>query len=242
MINFIIVEDNKYFLKKFNDIVMEYMFDSNYSFDIKTFSSYDENFYNLVNTKLLNKVYLLDIHTTYVNGIDVAKMIREKDLDSIIIFLSAYEDDYYKDILRSSIQYFCFISKCEDFEKTLKRKLKILLKTLNKNSLIQFEENHTLYTIPENNILYIIKEKDSRKSKIVTDTTNIYCYKSLKCFENELKNFIRTHRNCLINPLRVKSYNFKKKTIYFDNSFSTNYLSKKYKNEISFKTNKKHND
>lgn len=123
MINFIIVEDNKYFLKKFNDIVMEYMFDSNYSFDIKTFSSYDENFYNLVNTKLLNKVYLLDIHTTYVNGIDVAKMIREKDLDSIIIFLSAYEDDYYKDILRSSIQYFCFISKCEDFEKTLKRKL-----------------------------------------------------------------------------------------------------------------------
>lgn len=242
MINFIIVEDNKYFLKKFEDIVMDFMFKSNYSFDIKPFNEYNEEFFKVVNTKLLNKVYLLDIHTKYINGIDIAKRIREKDLDSTIIFLSAYEDDYYKEILRSSIQYFCFISKCEDFENTLKKKLKILLKNLNKNNLIQFEENHTLYTIPENNTLYIIKEKESRKSKIVTDTNNIYCYKSLKSFEKELTGFVRTHRNCLINPLRVKSYDFKKKTIYFDNSHSTSLLSKKYKNDITIKTKKKHND
>lgn len=239
MINFIIVEDNDYFLERFKNIVMSYMFKKNYSFDIKTFTNYNNDFYKILNEPLLNKIYLLDIHTKHINGIDIAKKIREKDLDSTIIFLSAYEDDYYKDILRSSIQYFCFISKCEDFEKNLKRKLGILLKNINNTNILQFEENNILYTIPEHSILYITKEKDSRKSKIVTDNSDLYCYKSLINFENELKGFIRTHRNCLINPLRVESYDFKKKLVIFDNCSYTNLLSKKYKTDITFKIGEK---
>lgn len=235
MINFIIVEDNNYFLQRFKDIVMDFMFNNKFSFDIKTFNNYNDEFFNIINLPILNKVYLLDIHTKNINGIDIASKIRENDLDSAIIFLSAYEDDYYKDLLRRSLQYFCFISKCEDFEKTLKITLKNLLKNFNKNNIIQFEENNVLYTIPENKILYIEKEKDSRKTKIVTDYNNLYCCKTLISFENELKNFVRTHRNCLINPLRTTSYDFKKKKIYFDNDISNNLLSRKYKNDISKK-------
>ena len=235
MINFIIVEDNNYFLQRFKDIVMDFMFNNKFSFDIKTFNNYNDEFFNIINLPILNKVYLLDIHTKNINGIDIASKIRENDLDSAIIFLSAYEDDYYKDLLRRSLQYFCFISKCEDFEKTLKLTLKNLLKNFNKNNIIQFEENNVLYTIPENKILYIEKEKDSRKTKIVTDYNNLYCCKTLISFENELKNFVRTHRNCLINPLRTTSYDFKKKKIYFDNDISNNLLSRKYKNDISKK-------
>lgn len=235
MINFIIVEDNNYFLQRYKDIVMDFMFNNKFSFDIKTFNNYNEEFFKIINLPILNKVYLLDIHTKNINGIDIASKIRENDLDSAIIFLSAYEDDYYKDLLRRSLQYFCFISKCEDFEKTLKITLKNLLKNFNKSNIIQFEENNVLYTIPENKILYIEKEKDSRKTKIVTDYNNLYCCKTLISFENELKSFVRTHRNCLINPLRTTSYDFKKKKVYFDNNVSINLLSRKYKNDISKK-------
>lgn len=238
MINFIIVEDNMYFLQRFRDIVMEFMFNNKFSFDIKTFKDYNSDFFDIVNEPITNKIYLLDIHTKNYNGIDIASKIRENDLDSTIIFLSAYEDDYYKDILRRSLQYFCFISKCEDFEKTLKLKLKVLLKNLNKSNLVQFEENNVFYTIPENKILYIEKEKDSRKSKIVTDSKIIYCCRTLISFENDLKNFIRTHRNCLINPLRTEYYDFKKKKIYFDNDLCVSLLSRKYKNDISNKIEK----
>lgn len=231
MLNFIIVEDCEYFLEQYKRIISEYMFKTKIKYKIYSFKEYNQDFDDISNKMLENKVYILDIETRSKNGLKVAMEIREKDLYSTLIFISAFEKEYSREILRSELQILSFISKEEDWEKDLKHKISTIIKRLKKTSLIQFEENGILYLIPENSILYITKDKGARKSRIVTDNSSVYCYRTLTSFEEDL-DLVRTHRNCLVNLQRVESFDFINKVINFDNKTSIDLLSRKYNKSI----------
>ena len=92
MINVVICDDNEKDLKNIYKAVSAFMKKSNKESKIHTFKDYDKSFYNIMNAKLPFKIYLLDIETPSKSGIDVAREIRKKDIDSVLIFLTAHEE------------------------------------------------------------------------------------------------------------------------------------------------------
>ena len=92
MINVIICDDNEKDLKKIKIVVDNFMKKNKKENTTHTFTDYDKKFYSAIETKMPSKIYLLDIETPSKSGIDVAREIRKKDIDSIIIFLTAHEE------------------------------------------------------------------------------------------------------------------------------------------------------
>ena len=92
MINFIVVDDFKEMTKKVELIINKIMMNNKVDYKIHIFEDYNKDFKNIMNEPLTNKIYLLDIETKSASGIDVARVIRKTDLDSVIIFITAHEE------------------------------------------------------------------------------------------------------------------------------------------------------
>ena len=73
MINFIICDDNEFFLMEIYHIISNFCLSKKINFKIYAFKDYDSEFYEIMCKELDNKVYILDIETPSGNGIDIAK-------------------------------------------------------------------------------------------------------------------------------------------------------------------------
>jgi len=82
MINVIICDDNEKDKLNAEKITKKFMEKNKKKYEIHLFSDYNKSFYNIVERKLPSKIYLLDIETPSKSGIDVAREIRRKDVDS----------------------------------------------------------------------------------------------------------------------------------------------------------------
>ena len=92
MINVILCDDNKKDCLRILKVVEEFMNCKKIEYDKYVFNDYNNKFYRVVEEKLPSKIYLLDIETPSASGIDIARIIRKKDVDSVIIFLIAYKE------------------------------------------------------------------------------------------------------------------------------------------------------
>ena len=78
-------------------------------------------------SKIPSKVYILDIEAPSGSGIDIARMIRQRDIDSVIIFLTSHDELGYT-ILKSQFMCLTFISKYDNYVGNLKSALKKAVK------------------------------------------------------------------------------------------------------------------
>ena len=232
MINVIICDDNEKDRKKAEIVTKKFMERSNKEYKIYAFNDYNKSFYALVNSNLPFKIYLLDIETSSRSGIDVAREIRRKDIDSVIIFLTAHEE-LGNIVLKNDLMFLSFINKFDEFENRLDNSLKKSLNLLNKKNTIRFTDRNILYTININDILYITKDSFERKTVIKTDYTEFKVNKSLLEVVNMLDNrFIQTHRACYINNDRKIKIDKSNKIITFDNGETIDLLSDKYRKVV----------
>lgn len=233
MINFIIVDDNYSWLEQVSSIIDKVMVKTNFDYSKKTFSEYDKDFYAYIGKELQNEVYILDIRTNENNGVDIAREIRRKNSDAIIIFLTAYEE-YGNKILKSMLEVFCLISKKDSVEDILEQNIMEILKRIKlRKDTITIKDNTNFYSIPLSKLLYITMDTKKRKAVIVTDLKTIYCKKTLRYFEQKYGNcLIKTHKSCLVNSLRAIDYDFKNQRVYFNNNIHVDLLSTKYKKQI----------
>lgn len=233
MIHFIIGEDNKEIHKNINNVVDKVMVGGNLAYTKRCFFDYDKSFLAVIDEKLSNKIYILDIETPTNTGIEMARKIRKDDIHSIIIFLTAYKEKYQDTILSSEFMFFAFISKVDDYEAILFEKITHALAYASRRNAIRFKDQNFLYTIPMEDIIYITTDTQSRKTIIITDHTSFHVNKPLHEIESLLeKHFIKTHRACIINKNRVISIDMKNRLIYFDNKSSIDLLSRDYKKKL----------
>ena len=196
------------------------------------FNDYNKDFYNIVNEKLPSRIYLLDIETPSASGIDIARNIRKKDLDSIIIFLTAHEE-LGNIVLKNDLMFLSFINKFDDVESRLNISLKKALNILGKKQMIKIEDRNNTYTINLDDILYITKDSFERKTIIVTDYTEFKVNNSLSDIVSGLDNrFVQTHRACYINNDRKVKIDKTNRIITFDTGKEIDLLSDKYKKEV----------
>lgn len=232
MINVIICDDNDKDRNNIKKVVKNFMTKNKKEYEEYAFSDYNKSFYNIVDTKIPNKIYLLDIETPSKSGIDVARKIRRKDIDSVILFLTAHEE-LGNVVLKNDLLFLSFINKFDDFENRLSEAFSKALALLNQKNTIRFQDRNTFYTININDILYITKESFERKTIIKTDYMEFKVNKSLSDVVDMLDDrFIQTHRACYINNSRKVKIDKTKKIITFDNGESIDLLSDKYKRNL----------
>ena len=232
MLNVIICDDNEKDRNNAVKVVKEFMAKNKNKYELHVFNDYNKNFYDIVQRKIPFKIYLLDIETPTRSGIDVAREIRRKDVDSVIIFLTAHEE-LGNIVLKNDLMFLSFINKFDDFENRLNNALKKSLELLKQKNVIKFMDRNILYTININDILYITKDSFERKTIIKTDYSEFRVNKTLADIIAMLDNrFIQTHRACYINSDRKVKIDKTSRTITFDNGEVIDLLSDKYRKEV----------
>ena len=228
MVNFIICDDNKVFANKIVEVISRIMMEKEIEYRIHTFNTYDKKFINIINKPLSLKIYILDIETPGMSGIDVARIIRNNDIESMLIFLTAYFAKYMKEILKGRFMFLDFIDKNGDYISDLEQCIEDALKNISKKNIIRFKSKNTLYTIETKDILYIARTKD-RKCNIITIYNTIVVNKTLAELYNMLdERFDYCHRACIVNKERIREFNKKKRIIIFDNNNKTDIVSTRF--------------
>lgn len=232
MLNVIICDDNKNDRKNIVEIVNDFMKRKNIENQNYIFNDYDNKFYNLMNKNIPFKIYLLDIETPSSSGIDVARKIRKKDVDSVIIFLTGHEE-LGPVILKNDLMFLSFINKFDDLKNRLNKSLSKALELLKTRKIIHINDRNITYTIDAKDILYITKDSYERRTVIKTDYNVIKVNKSLtEIIEMLDDRFIQTHRACFINNERRVKIDKTEKIITFDNGDTIDLLSEKFKKGV----------
>ncbi|MCM1370294.1 MAG: LytTR family DNA-binding domain-containing protein [Clostridium sp.] len=232
MLDFIVCDDNEYIRKSVSDVINSYMMKNDQAYKIRTFSDYNEEFMELLSSNGNYRIYILDIEAPTKSGIDVARIIRKKDKESAIIFLTAHEECGYS-VLKSCTNFLTFISKFDDYEKNLSQAIKEALNLLHIKKVLSFTEHSVTYNITVSNILYVTKDTLSRKSIIITDNNIHKTYMTITELLDKLSPvFMQTHRSCIVNKDRVEKIDKNKNLIIFDNGVEIDLLSDKYKKEL----------
>ncbi len=231
MINFIICDDILEMRNNILNVVATFMMSKELEYKTYLYSDYDEEFMKIVNQKLPFKIYILDIEAPTRTGIDVARIIRYKDEDSAIIFLTGHEELGPK-LLSKDITFLAFINKFDDYESRLQCNIAKAISALEKRKCLRFEDCSTFYAIPYHDILYIEKDSMSRGTIIVMEYNEFKVHKSLSFFRGLLDDrFIQTHRACIMNKERVMSVNKKEHLVTFDNGMKSDLISTRFKIE-----------
>lgn len=228
MVNVIICDDNNRDLNNISLCVKNFMSKNKVEYNIHLYDDYNDKFKEIIYSKIPFKIYLLDIETPSASGIDIARQIRIKDMDSVIMFLTGH-DELGNAVLKNDLLFLSFINKFDDMNNRLNKSLKKALELLQHKDVIKFNDRNITYTLNIDDILYITKESNERKTIIKTDYAEFKVNKSLseviKMFDNR---FIQTHRACFINDNRKVYINRKSKTILFDNGATIDLISDKY--------------
>ena len=154
-------------------------------------------------------IIMLDIEMGGINGVETARMIREKDSRVILIFISFY-DQYCKEMI--SVQPFAFIDKPVS-EKQLEPVMKRALKVLGEKEQI-FE--YTYKKVPRKILIRKIRYFESDKREInIYSTDGIYSfYKKLDEVEMQIEKmdvkFLRISKSYLVNMNYVKEFRYEK--------------------------------
>lgn len=230
MINIIICDDNEFFLNTLIDTVNKFFKNKNLKYKIYAFNDYGKDFLEIVHDETIeNKIYILDIETPTSNGIQIAKIIRLKDFNSKLIYISAYTRKYLEAVSKSDTMYIGYLSKKDDYQKKLQNLLTKIIKNGFRLEVIHFYDQGCFFNIDMRDINYIDTDTKKRKVIIHMTTTNLSVNKSLKEMKNLLDyRFEYSHRGCIINKENTLYIDTIVKIIKFKNGDTTTLLSPQF--------------
>lgn len=224
---FALYDDHEEFRVKSEEVISKVCKKIGTDYEVNHFTSFNKNFEKFIEDENPRKVYILDIEVPEsISGMEIAKMIRKKDWDSIIIMVTSHTELGYE-ALKAQIMLLDFISKysnwTDHFEKTIE---KAILQIDAKKMLI-YESSGMTYRIPSNEVLYILKDPKERKCTIKTTYDDIVIQKSMTEISQSLdRRYYLTHRSCYVNLDRVESIDWRENIINFDTEESIDYLSR----------------
>lgn len=162
---------------------------------------------------------LLDINLPEKTGMDLVKLIRKRNIDVPVVFISAYEE-YAIEAIRNGV--YDFLLKPVDPEalkkliekhqrlnkKDLPSKLMEVLNSIKEESKIRINSNHSYILINPEEIVYCESEEGYTNILLTNGRTEI-SNSSLSQIESKMKNFNfhRLGRSFLINKDYISSVN-----------------------------------
>ena len=176
------------------------------------------------------QIYILDISMPQLTGIETAEIIRKKDKDCIIIYLTSYKEFVFQ-VFRSLP--FRFLEKEIDehaFNEVLIEAIQHL-RTLGNLFFFHIERQH--FQIPYADIVYF--ETQKRKVRLVTTNNEEYqFYSKIKDILPELDGmlFVQCHVSYIVNMQYIYSLN--EKSLNLRNGIQIP-ISKKYRLDVKMR-------
>lgn len=228
MIRFIVVDDDKREIERIVKLVNEIVKEEK---EILTFTKLNDNLKEEIHNVDLRKVYILDIELSdKVSGIHIAKLIREVDWESEIIFTTNH-DKMFESVHRSVYEVFDFIEKFHNFDARFKKDIREIMKRNFDNKMFIYKTNTIELNLYYKSILYIYME--DRKLVIVTDNNQYRINFTIKDIISKLDSrFKQCHRSCIVNKNRVCRKNYKEGYFTLDTGEDVYMLSKKFKKDL----------
>lgn len=226
----VVVEDNRILRKREIEAIRKAL--KNYDYKIVEYSDFTKELKKLIQTPDF-KIYVLDIELLNSSGIDIANYIRDYDDMSEIIMCSFHYELEYK-VLKSKLKILDFVSKYDNAYVNLTN---LILEVFNKHSrkVLKITDKGAILFIVIKDILYISKEKNTRKCVIKTFNNEYLVNKNLEEIKQELNSdFIQVSRNCIVNQNNVEEYNFKDSKIKFKNGKEIDVVLKSFVEKIKF--------
>ena len=233
MLRFIVCEDNKDFLGRLCNVINKVMMPHNFEYKISKFTNYNKEVEEIIKKKNEQKVYVLDIELGDVSGLEIASEIRENDLESIIIFVTAH-NECKNDIFYSRLLAIDYIPKDRLWADRFESTLDYTIKAINKRRVLAFEFNYNSYRVPFDDILYIEKVQDNQKCVINTENGNQFEIMTTitELIEKLGPSFFQSHKSCIINIEKIKKINYADNTITFINNECVYLLSNRKKKQL----------
>ena len=227
-INFIIIDDQKTVLDSTCTQVKKFISENTLEARITLCTTQPQDVldYSRRNFEQLN-VYILDINlNSEMNGLTLARMIREKEPNAYIIFLTAYLELSML-VFKYKLKAFDFLVKPVSYEE-LSECLKALVtdydriisrQVTEEKKYIRIKSDYRENLIPVNDIIYI--ESFGPKLSLHTLDGHIDFYGTLKDMEqsiNEMTDtFFRSHKSFLINTKHIKQISLKDQAVIMAN-------------------------
>ena len=169
---------------------------------IDTYSSGEE----LLQTNKCYDIAFLDIQMDGMNGIDTARVLRQKADDMVLIFVTGVKE-YVFDAF--DVVAFHYLIKPIDEQKFVSVFERAVLETGKKkqqvNRQLFVKTRYRNVTLEQKDILYI--ESRGKKVEIHTKTDVVDAYAGIGELEKQLQgNFYRCHRGYLVNLVYITEY------------------------------------
>lgn len=233
MINFIICDDNSYVRNTNERIISKITMPYDFEYVVHSFEKYDDRMKEIINTPSDIKIYILDLEMPGISGLEVARKIRKVDWNSIIIVLTSHDELEMK-MLKQKLLIFDFISKFDDYEQSLTDSINMVIKKFEEKKTLNFKHNKELHNVKYDNILYIQKDADTGKTKVVTPDKEYYVRTSLSKLKEDLDyRFVQVHRACFVNLNKITKVDFKNNIVHFEGEKFTDYISRNYKKNLN---------
>lgn len=232
--NIIICEDNLKQRKELESIINTEIEDFNFRISLSTDNPYDVLNYSNKNSNNIS-LYILDIDLkSDINGLELAKRIRENDCSSYIVFVTAHPEltfltfqykvralDYIikgnLSVLKRSL-HDCFTQICDDL---------LISKNKEKNSIL-IDTGNAIVFIDLSDVLFFETADIDHKIRIHTESGFYEFYGTLKDTEQKLtSSYYKTHRSYLVNVKKIKSIDKENLIIHMTNG-EICYLTSRY--------------
>ena len=228
MIDFIIIEDDLYYLNESKKIIDKVMMSYDINYDFIAYDKYRKELLNKDNFK----VYIISYKK---DSIELIKYIREEldDWKSLIIILYKNKEDKNQ-IIKENLFIVDYIDKKKYLKEKLLRNIQICLKNYDQrpNSL-KYTYKNILYSIDFNKILYIEKELDNKRCIIYTKNKKYYIPGTLSKVKSLLDNrFIKSSRSYIINTEQISSYDVRSNVLTFKGKIKIDCISRDHKKTI----------
>lgn len=203
MIRIAICEDEFKQRKMLKNILMDEIKFIGINAKLNEFESGEELLSSLNNNTLKFDIIFLDIQMGNLSGIDAAKIIRENNKNTIIIFVTGLMDYVFEGYNVRAFNYILKPLKKSKIVKVFKEALDSL-DMLKKHVYIVNYKSQT-HKINFEDIVYFVSDK--RILKLVGNQVEYEFYAKLDDVEKELstKSFVRCHQRYLINLSNITS-------------------------------------
>lgn len=201
----VICDDNLEILKQIEEIVFHTYKEVQPDITISAFSSGKELLAEIRDKNLEMDLLLLDIDMPEVSGLEVAKMVREMGSESILMFISSYENYVFDSFEYSPFRYI----RKERMQQELPIALRAAQGLYQKNRkcylVLRCDEGEL--RIEETEIMYF--EIVRRQIRIcLSDGRVLHTWRTMKELQSELSadRFSKIHSGCVVNLKYVSGY------------------------------------
>ena len=224
MLHFVLCDDNVQVLNRLEKTLETIFIKNDIDAQISFKATKSDEILNYIKDNAVD-VLILDINLkSSVSGCDVASMVRKKNKNVYIIFLTGHLE--YA-LIAYKYKTFDYLPKPVTDERLEETILRLIEDT--KNIYNQFIRINNII-IKQDDINYI--RKDGMKLVFCTSTHEYETYSSFNKIKNQLpENFVRCHKSYIVNTGVIKDVDPVALTVQFDkNSYC--YIGPKYKNQF----------